>query len=87
MKKTALILDLDNTIYPVHSIGEKLFSGLFALIEESGEFKGTLDEVKREIQRTPFEKVAEAFSFSKNLLNESLKILTNLTYNESMFYY
>ena len=40
MTKKALILDLDNTIYPVSAIGEKLFGKLFHLIIESGDYTG-----------------------------------------------
>lgn len=34
--KTAIIFDLDNTIYPVSSIGKIKFADLFKLIEEDG---------------------------------------------------
>ena len=39
MPKQALILDLDNTIYPVQQIGQDLFCNLFQLISESGEYQ------------------------------------------------
>jgi putative hydrolase of the HAD superfamily len=37
MRKKAIILDLDNTIYPVSSIGDKLFKSLLHLISDSGD--------------------------------------------------
>ncbi len=40
MRKKAIIMDFDNTIYLVSSIGEKLFETLFQLIIESGDYKG-----------------------------------------------
>lgn len=82
--KKAIILDLDNTIYPVSSIGERLFKELFAYIEKSGEFEGSFNEIILEIQRTPFQKVAANFSFSKQLLDECLNIHENLTFDEPM---
>lgn len=82
--KKAIFLDLDNTIYPVSSISEKLFKELFAHIERSGEFTGSFDKIKEEIQRTPFQKVAAYFSFSKQLLAECLNIHKNLTFDEPM---
>lgn len=82
--KKAIFLDLDNTIYPVSSISEKLFKQLFAHIEKSGEFNGNLNEIKEEIQRTPFQKVAKDFAFSQQLLDECLVIHTNLTFNQAM---
>lgn len=84
MNKKVIILDLDNTLYPVSSIADKLFTELFDCIESSGEYKGSLDAVKLEIQRTPFQKVANDFSFSSELLAKCLNIHANLTYDEPM---
>lgn len=83
-KKKVIILDLDNTIYPVSSIADSLFKTLFSHIEKSGEFEGNLEDVKLEIQRTPFQKVAVMFSFSKNLLSECMQIHHHLTYDSPM---
>lgn len=84
MAKKALILDLDNTIYPVSSIGEKLFKRLFELIHESGEYSGDFEDIKVEIMRTPFQKVAKAFSFSETLYSQSMDLLKDLTYKDPM---
>ena len=87
MSKSVLIFDLDNTIYPVSSIAEKLFEKLYAVIEKSGDYKGDLETIKLEIQRTPFQKVAKAFSFSEQLLKDSMEVHINLTYNYPMQYF
>ncbi|MDX8339806.1 HAD family hydrolase [Draconibacterium sp. IB214405] len=87
MSKSVLIFDLDNTIYPVSSIGAKLFKTLFAAIEKSGEYQGDFETIKLEIQRTPFQKVAQTFSFSEPLLQECMAIHINLTYDEPMQYF
>lgn len=78
----AIFFDLDNTIYPVSSISDKLFKTLFAHIKNSGEYKGNWTDIKDEIQRTPFQKVANDFSFSPLLKKECMKIHIDLTYNE-----
>ncbi|QIA08352.1 HAD family hydrolase [Draconibacterium halophilum] len=87
MSKSVLIFDLDNTIYPVSSIGPKLFKTLFAAIKKSGEYKGDFDAIKLEIQRTPFQKVASEFLFSEQLLKECMAIHNNLTYDDPMKYF
>jgi len=77
----AIIFDLDNTIYPVSSIGEELFYSLFNLIEKEGQYQGNLNEIKLEIMRRPFQLVASDYKFSKDLTEKCLNLLTNLTYN------
>ncbi len=84
MNKKAIILDLDNTIYQVSSIGDKLFKSLFELIGKSGEYKGDFEKLKAEIMRRPFQYVAKEFEFSEKLFGESHKLLENLTYDEPM---
>lgn len=84
MRKKAIILDLDNTIYPVSSIGDKLFKTLFELITESGEYTGDLNEIKFEIMKRPFQYVADDFSFSERLKSDALKLFLDLAYNEKM---
>lgn len=84
MRKKAIILDLDNTIYPVSSIGDTLFKSLFQLIYESGEYTGDLNEIKAEIMRRPFQFVANDFNFSERLKSDCLNLLSDLTCEESM---
>ena len=83
----ALILDLDNTIYPVHSIGDKLFSKLFHLIEASGEGSGKMEDIKNEIMRRPFQAVAKEFNFSEKLTSDGVRLLTDLEYEGPINYF
>jgi putative hydrolase of the HAD superfamily len=76
-----LIFDLDNTIYPVHSIGATLFAPLFSMLEDSSEIQEQMDEVKDAIQRKPFQVVAAEFGFSDALTQTGIKLLQNLSYN------
>lgn len=84
MKKKAIILDLDNTIYPVSSIGDRLFKSLFSLIRKSGEYSGDFDQIRFEIMRRPFQYIADDFSFSESLKSDCFKLLSNLTYDEKI---
>lgn len=80
VKKEYIILDLDNTIYPVYSIGDELFKTLFELIEKSGEFEGPLELVKRDIMRKPYQVVAREYQFTDALTNSGIELLKNLEY-------
>ena len=84
MRKKAIILDLDNTIYPVSSIGDRLFKSLFSIISESGEYTGDFGQIRFEIMRRPFQYIADEFSFSESLKDNCFKLLANLTYDEKM---
>lgn len=79
MNKKALIIDLDNTIYPVSSIGRELFDPLFKLIAASDEYKGDLEEIKKDIMRRPFQKVANQYHFSAGLLSKGMEMLQEVT--------
>ncbi|WP_018615045.1 HAD family hydrolase [Segetibacter koreensis] len=80
MSKKAIIFDLDNTIYSVHSIGDKLFATLFQLIIESGKHDNDIDAIKDDIMRKPFQVVAAHYSFSDELTQKGIDLLKNLTY-------
>jgi len=82
MNKKAIILDLDNTIYPVASIGDKLFDELYQLIEQDGSYSGNMEDIKKAIQRTPFQLVAKEFQFSAALTEKALELLMALEYND-----
>ncbi|GAL85978.1 hypothetical protein MYP_3207 [Sporocytophaga myxococcoides] len=82
-KKKAIILDLDNTIYPANSIGEEVFKNLFLIIAESGEFKD-IKPIKQEILSKPFQKVATEFNFSEALTNKCITLLKDLTYEKEI---
>jgi putative hydrolase of the HAD superfamily len=84
--KRALILDLDNTIYPVNSIADKLFKELFDLIDNDlGEQdKQAANKAKEELTRRPYQQVADEFGFSEELKSKGTELLRNLTYDEPM---
>jgi putative hydrolase of the HAD superfamily len=83
MSKKAIILDMDNTIYPVHSIGFKLFKVLFDLIEESGDH-ANIEEIKAALMKRPFQMVASEYGFSNKLKGDCLALLQELTVEEAM---
>lgn len=85
--KKALLLDLDNTIYPVSSIGNELFKPLFELISEDEGHRQNINQIKLEVMRTPFQKVASDFGFSDELLSQGLHLLqeTSCTMDMSVF--
>ncbi|MCC8409053.1 HAD family hydrolase [Mucilaginibacter sp. UR6-1] len=82
----ALIYDLDNTIYPVESIADDVFAGLFKLIDDLAEGISASDiqTAKNELTRRPFQKVADQFGFSDDLKEQAAELLRNITYNKPM---
>jgi putative hydrolase of the HAD superfamily len=84
MHKKALILDLDNTIYPVSAIGDKLFAPLFDIILKDEHAAGKIDEIRKEVMRRPFQQVAKDFNFSKELTDKGVSILKDISYNENI---
>jgi putative hydrolase of the HAD superfamily len=87
MNKKALILDLDNTIYPVSSIGDQLFAPLFQLIAASGDYTGDFASIKQDIMRRPFQKVAAEHTFSRQLTHTGIALLKELTVEQEMAAY
>lgn len=82
MPKKAIIYDLDNTLYPVHAIGEKLFAPLFDLIIETGKHNEDIEAIKKETMRTPFRLVAKEFGLSEDLTAQAINLQENLGYDE-----
>jgi putative hydrolase of the HAD superfamily len=84
--KRALILDLDNTIYPVNSIADKLFGPLFDLIDQDlgEEDRQAAEEAKHELTRRPYQQIAYEYGFSEELKNKGTEMLRNCTYDEPM---
>jgi len=80
MHKKAVIFDLDNTIYSVHSIGEEVFASLFALILKNGNHAQNIDKIKDEIMRKPFQLVAREYDFSEDLTTKGTALLKDLEY-------
>ncbi|HEY2580252.1 MAG TPA: HAD family hydrolase [Mucilaginibacter sp.] len=84
--KKALILDLDNTIYPVSSIAGHLFDVLFSLIDQNKEglIYEHLKNAKDELTRRPYHLVADKYNFSPELKNKGIQLLNNITYDLPM---
>ncbi|CAN5234580.1 hypothetical protein BH09BAC6_BH09BAC6_33070 [soil metagenome] len=84
--KRALILDLDNTIYPVSSIADNLFEQLFTLLDQhSGDINyDDLLKAKDEMTRRPYHLVADKYNFSAALKNKGTSLLQNITYDAPM---
>jgi putative hydrolase of the HAD superfamily len=88
--KKALILDLDNTIYPVSSISENLFAELFGILEQHSEIINANDadavsKIKDEMTRRPFQHIANEFSLDDEVRNKMENQLRNMTYDLPMW--
>lgn len=83
----ALILDLDNTIYPVSSIGNELFEPLQQLLDEhKAEItEDVMREVKKQIMRRAWQKVADENGLSPQLKQKGTNLLSNLVYDKPMY--
>lgn len=79
----ALILDLDNTIYPAKSIGDAIFANIEDLMNEYAETVGkdTIDKAKDELTRTAFQKVADKYGFPEEFKKRGVEILKNTAYD------
>jgi putative hydrolase of the HAD superfamily len=84
--KRALILDLDNTIYPVSQIADNLFKKLFDLIdgEETSVNYADLEKAKDELTRRNFQLVADKYHFSPELKTKGIQLLKDMTYDLPM---
>jgi len=87
--KKALILDLDNTIYPVSSIAENLFGQLFKVLDEYSDTINIGDaeqvnKIKEEMTRRPFQHIADEYQLDSELLERMISALKNLTYHLPM---
>ena len=82
MRKKALLLDLDNTIFPVPQIGHRLFAPLFELLEQEGIPTHELNKIKDEVMRRPFQLVAEEHHFNEDLTSKCIEVLKELSYND-----
>jgi putative hydrolase of the HAD superfamily len=89
MMKRALILDLDNTIYPVSSISENLFAPLFEMLDWHADRinlgdAGLVNKIKDEMTRRPFQHIADEFGLDAGLKNKMVDILKNMSYDLPM---
>ena len=83
----AIIYDLDNTIFPVPAIGDKLFGPVFDLIAGSGKHTESLDAIKYAIMRTPFRLVAQRHGFSPELTQQGIDLQETLEYAEPIAWF
>jgi len=87
--KKALILDLDNTIYPVSSIADSLFADLFAKLDQNAEIinaddADVINKIKDEMTRRPFQHIADKFDLNKEVRDKMEDQLRNMTYELPM---
>lgn len=87
--KKALILDLDNTIYPVSSIANHLFAELFATLDHYVELINSDDpdrvsKIKHEMTRRPFQHIADEFRLDEEVRDKMVGLLKNMTYDLPM---
>lgn len=87
--KTALIFDLDNTIYPVSSIADKLFVELFAVLDQHADIINSDDpdtaaNIKEEMTRRPFQYIADKYGLKNEISKVMEEILRNITYDHPM---
>lgn len=87
--KRVLIVDLDNTIYPVSSIADHLFEKLFKLIDENlGEDdRQVANNAKLELTRRPYQHVADDFNFSDELKAKGIEMLRSCEMEIPMYPY
>ncbi|MDR3693774.1 HAD family hydrolase [Mucilaginibacter sp.] len=80
--KKALILDLDNTIYPVSSIQGNLFGEIFRLIDDAAHLNGQVKlDAKEELTRRPYHLVANKYNFGDALKAQGNDLLKEITYH------
>lgn len=80
----ALILDMDNTIFPTKTISDEIFAPIEEMMAEPSHnlSKQQINEIKVELARTPFQKVADQYGFSEEFKTQAVEILNNTTYNK-----
>lgn len=81
MHKKAIIFDLDNTIYPVKSIGPALFDSLFKLVKSDEGHVAEIEHIKADLMRRPFQVVAVDYQFSEVLVAKATHLLKHLAYD------
>jgi putative hydrolase of the HAD superfamily len=83
--KKALILDLDNTIYPVSSIQGNLFGEIFSLIDVADHLTEQVKlNAKDELTRRPYHLVANKYNFGDALKDKGNNLLKEIAYELPM---
>lgn len=81
---TALILDMDNTIFPSNSISDELFEPIYQLLEKHKDKVGeeNIQEIRKLMSKKAWQKIAEEYDFNDELTKEGADILRETTYNK-----
>ncbi|MTI30301.1 HAD family hydrolase [Xanthovirga aplysinae] len=76
----ALILDLDDTIFPTRSIDPNMLKPFLDKLEEVNDVltEEYFEKAKVELWKRPFNMVADKFGFSERMIRESIQVLNNL---------
>jgi len=87
--KTALIFDLDNTIYPVSAIADNLFEKLFGILDQNAGIINAGDhdqvnKIKEEMTRRPFQYITDKYKLDETVRNKMVDTLRNMTYDLPM---
>jgi putative hydrolase of the HAD superfamily len=87
--KKALIFDLDNTIYPVNSIADKLFGQLFGVLDGNADIIHTngaanIANIKEEMTRRPFQYIADKYELHTDIRETMEQVLRTMTYDLPM---
>jgi putative hydrolase of the HAD superfamily len=83
MKKTALIFDLDDTIYATKSVVSEMYEELFSLLNKHLN-EEIIFQIQEDILTTPFHIVAQRNNLDKNLGDEALKICLDMDFKGRM---
>jgi len=80
---------MDNTIFPTKTIADEVFAELYQLLEDH---RGNLsnediEQVKAEMSRTPFHKIAAQFHFSEDLKDKGIALLKETAYHKAIVPY
>lgn len=77
--KSIFFIDLDNTIYFTKPNEEQLMGGLYQVLEQQdlGISYEQYQMAKKEMLRTPFQKVAAKFGFKQEAIDNAIKYLVN----------
>jgi len=78
----ALILDLDNTIYPAESISAALFKSLYKLMADYRDeiSEDDMQKARQDMSKQPFQKIAEKYDMPEELKEKGIQLLRELTY-------
>lgn len=81
---SALILDMDNTVFPTSSITDELFEPIYQLLEKHKDKVGeeNIQEIRKLVSKKAWQKIAEEYDFNEELTNEGADILRETTYNK-----